>query len=150
MLDIGCGNDAHGTVNLDIKKPKRKTQNFVLADAYSLPFRDNAFQICRANHVFEHLRNPLKALWEWHRVTKNQLIIRVPSQYWRDRTRDHYFTWNPDTLENLVCLVFPKVHVSYTKRMFKRLSVKTTVVNALSKVFGFWIEIEAVAEKRKS
>jgi ubiquinone/menaquinone biosynthesis C-methylase UbiE len=147
ILDIGCGSKPLGFINVDLRKPTRKTQNFVLADACFLPFIKECFAISYSSHCLEHLKNPFNAIKEWHRVTKKQLVIRIPSQYWRDLTFDHYYSWNPETLTNLLSQFFPKVKVSYTHRLFAGLALKTLFINGMSKLFGFWIELEAIGEK---
>jgi SAM-dependent methyltransferase len=58
------------------------------ADATSLPFRDNSFDFVLASHQLQRLRNPLKALTEWHRVLARggRVIGILP---WKDMTFDH-------------------------------------------------------------
>lgn len=41
------------------------------ADALALPIRDSALDYVANCNVFEHLANPVKALWEWTRVTRH-------------------------------------------------------------------------------
>ncbi len=42
-----------------------------LADALALPIRDHALDYVANCNVFEHLANPVRALWEWTRVTRH-------------------------------------------------------------------------------
>ncbi len=48
----------------------------------SFPFRDGSLDFLIANHVLEHLPNPLKALGEWHRCLKEggALYLSVPDK----------------------------------------------------------------------
>jgi len=42
-LDVGCGDNQKGDVNIDIQKPLGYVENFVLADAEHLPFKTKCF-----------------------------------------------------------------------------------------------------------
>lgn len=50
--------------------------------AEKLPFKNNTFDIVHANHVFEHLANPLEAACECYRVLKpgGLFFLEVPNQ----------------------------------------------------------------------
>ena len=91
ILDVGCGDRPKGNVNLDCvhsqssdffeserKINPKRAPNFVLGDAYHLPFRNNAFETVLCHHTLEHLENPVSALKELVRVTSNTLEIIVP------------------------------------------------------------------------
>ncbi len=54
VLDIGCGNDPQGTVNVDRKVPENAgyIKNFVLADIRYLPFKDHVFDQVRTSLLF--------------------------------------------------------------------------------------------------
>ena len=58
------------------------------ADACALPLRDDALDYVATSHVIEHVANPVKALWEWARVTRDGgiLYLVVPD---RRFTFDH-------------------------------------------------------------
>ena len=45
------------------------------ADALALPIRDHALDYVANCNVFEHLANPVKALWEWTRVTRHGGVV---------------------------------------------------------------------------
>lgn len=95
-LDIGAGGSSYGrffpnrlTVDVD---PMRKPD--VVADAHSLPFKDEEFEYIICTEVLEHLKNPAKAISEMKRVLKNDgtLILTTrfvypthdsPNDYWR-------------------------------------------------------------------
>ncbi len=54
--------------------------NFVVADAYHLPFRDGAFDFVVASEVLEHLSSPAASLQEAQRVLlpKGKMIVTTP------------------------------------------------------------------------
>ncbi|MEX2738972.1 MAG: methyltransferase domain-containing protein [Candidatus Wukongarchaeota archaeon] len=126
-LDVGCGANPHGDVNVDAFPLDRtqcaeawmpkKVRNFVLADAHFLPFREKVFDSVRCDHVLEHLYSPILALKEMRRVCKGNVVLRVPSHFSFDPTKTHIYTWNPLSLKHLTRLVFGKVEVGFTSRM---------------------------------
>lgn len=86
ILDVGCG---PGTITVDLAErvaPGRvvgvdasteiiaqaasleSTAQFEVADAYSLPFDDDSFDVVHAHQVLQHLARPVDALREWGRV----------------------------------------------------------------------------------
>jgi len=77
-LDVGCGGNIkfksiispQADVNCDIKKPLKKTSNFIQCDAHHLPFVSNSFERVYVYDVLEHLESPFKALKEIYRVLK--------------------------------------------------------------------------------
>jgi ubiquinone/menaquinone biosynthesis C-methylase UbiE len=93
-LDVGCGSNPKGTVNVDFFRegynPQTgdqkmgdymKTQNienFVIGDALSLPFRDESFSVVFSTHVIEHVKDPAGMLLEMDRVCKEKIIVRCP------------------------------------------------------------------------
>lgn len=50
-LDIGCGNNSKGSVNIDIYLPDRVPKNFIVASAEYLPFQDNVFDFVYSSYV---------------------------------------------------------------------------------------------------
>ena len=68
----------------------------VVSDAECVPFMDSSFDFVCNSHLFEHLKNPVKALLEWIRVTKcgGYIYMIVPDKrYTFDKHRDitNYF-----------------------------------------------------------
>jgi len=102
ILDVGCGDRPKGTVNLDCARaqssdffeserkvnPARAT-NFVLGDAYHLPFRDNAFETVLCHHTLEHLAEAVSAIKELVRVSSNTLEIIVPFR-WHEKIQNRF------------------------------------------------------------
>jgi len=102
ILDAGCGDGIVSVliarkfpqakiVALDISVPnlkraeklavENKVNNikFIKGDAESLPFDENSFDLVISSHVLEHLPDFHKGLREIYRVTKNKVIIILPS-----------------------------------------------------------------------
>jgi ubiquinone/menaquinone biosynthesis C-methylase UbiE len=100
LLDCGCG---PGTITLDLATAvapgqvvgvdlqeqqverarqlaaERGTANvrFEVADAYALPFPDESFDVAFAHALLNHLRDPLRALREMHRVLRPGGIVGI-------------------------------------------------------------------------
>jgi len=130
ILDVGCGDRPKGTVNLDWARsqssdffeserqvdPGRAT-NFVLGDAYHLPFRDNAFETVLCHHTLEHLVNPVLALKELLRATSNVLEIIVPFR-WHEKIQNRFMPKRREWAE--------KHHKSFfTKKQLEKLFEET-------------------------
>jgi len=122
-LDVGCGANPKGDVNGDlftgytphnisITIDPKKTKNFVNLDAQFLPFRDNVFTKTFSFHCLEHLKRPLIALKEMRRVTRGQIIIKVPC--W------HFYIHVIDFISVLKCF-FGLPFVKTTKYFFDTL-----------------------------
>jgi len=105
LLDIGCG---PGTITLDLARlvapgeaagldrensqiekaresaKRRGVTNvrFDVGSIYELPFADAAFDVVFAHAVFEHLREPLAALSEIHRVLTKGGLVALRSPDW--------------------------------------------------------------------
>lgn len=89
-LDIGCGNNPIGDVNLDVSIDRslhrdnaiieiKKVPNFIKGDINFLPFRDNAFTEIFCYHVIEHRGvNPNRAIEEMIRVAIKRVDIKLP------------------------------------------------------------------------
>ena len=149
ILDIGCGLNPQGDVNIDIDRsiPKQKLiPNFILADAQNLPFRDKCFSRARASHVPEHILNPIKAFEEWKRVAKI-VEIYTPSAFDLDQTKNHIYTWNLHTFKNILSMVFKKVDVDYTSKLsviHGRLGKHLSILNLMLAKLGFRRELKAI------
>ncbi|KAK0485400.1 S-adenosyl-L-methionine-dependent methyltransferase, partial [Armillaria luteobubalina] len=100
ILDIGCG---PGTITADfmvlsyqghvvaldimedvMEHARMHTEQqginnitFQVGSVLKLPFQDNSFNIVHAHQVIQHISDPIHALQEMHRVTKDRGIIVV-------------------------------------------------------------------------
>jgi ubiquinone/menaquinone biosynthesis C-methylase UbiE len=104
VLDCGCG---PGTITLDLAKlvspgqvfgidleptQLRSAQDrsrqqevnarFGVASIYALPFSDGQFDAIFAHALFEHLREPVRALLEMKRVLKSSGLVGIRSPDW--------------------------------------------------------------------
>lgn len=93
-LDVGCGSNPKGTVNVDFFREgfnpqtgdqkigdfmkAKNIENFVIGDAMHLPFKEDTFDVVFSTHAIEHVTNPLGMLREMSRVCKGKLIVRCP------------------------------------------------------------------------
>lgn len=78
VLNLGCGITAYGDVNLDVDKERywrqwkeMRGQNWILADAHRLPFRDEVFDRVLAGVSLPYMKDERKVVREVHRVLKN-------------------------------------------------------------------------------
>jgi|SRR6185312_482324 len=109
-LDIGSGGSSYQrffpnrlTVDID---PARKPE--VVADAASMPFKDEEFEVVLCTEMLEHVKDPLQVEREIRRVTKagGMLILSTrfvfplhdtPHDYWRFTKyglREIFKEWN--------------------------------------------------------
>lgn len=90
VLDAGCG-DAHicnffeNVIGMDISKNRilhASTEypdcKFLQGSIYNSPFKRNSFDLVTAIEVIEHLEDPLAAIMELKRVSKEYILIQVP------------------------------------------------------------------------
>ena len=149
ILDVGCGNNPKGDVNIDINM-KKGVINFIRADAHHLPFKDNCFNRVFCYHCLEHLHNPLAVLREISRVKQNNGYVEIytPSIYEVSCGCEHIYGWNDRHLHNLLSLVFSNVHVRYTARVMiiqGRMGKYLSFLNLVLAKMGIRKELHALA-----
>lgn len=143
LLDVGCGEGFLAEhimkkrpeikiTGLDIsqqalKKAKKRVSSvtFKKASILKLPFSDNSFDIVLCLEVLEHLKDPLEAIKELSRVTKECCILSVPNEPLFSIFRllggqnilqlgqhpEHLHDWNEKSFNNFLKRVFPSVEV---------------------------------------
>jgi len=76
-LNLGCGAyKKQGYVNVDGYK---KYEPEVLHDlnVFPYPFQDDYFDVIEADHILEHLEQPLRVICELHRITRKGATITI-------------------------------------------------------------------------
>jgi len=121
ILDVGCGSKPWGNINLDLNVGKSKhhkfsydvkqIKNFTRGDATSLPFKNKSIDVLIARHCLEHIPEPLKAVIEFERVTREKIIIMVPNNPTNTEFKTHIYSWSLVSLKNFLNLVFENVEV---------------------------------------
>jgi len=121
ILDVGCGNgnyvlhlaDQRQIRGCDYKRFdtwSRRPDLFDVCDAQSLPMADDSVDTILSFETLEHLPDPKRALSEYLRVARKNVIVTVPSceltpgmkqsgiiyNHWIDRT--HVNFWALDSL----------------------------------------------------
>lgn len=81
-LDIGCGENAEGTMNMDVYFPRHIPKNFLIGSAEYLPFADNSVDVVKSNYVIEHLVNPASFILDCVRVARKEAIITTDNADW--------------------------------------------------------------------
>lgn len=88
-LNLGCGNNyKEGWVNVDIRGTEYDVKHDL--DTFPYPFDDNSADFILMQDVLEHLKEPVKAIHELHRIIKPKGIIqiRVPHYHSHELARD--------------------------------------------------------------
>jgi len=116
ILDVCCGSGAYVIklakdydirgVDIHRYEPWAAMPNlFSISDAAELDFQDNSVDTILSFETLEHLQNPDKALREYYRVCRKNIILTVPNcdltpalhqsqliyYHWNDRTHVHFF-----------------------------------------------------------
>lgn len=156
-LNIGCGEKPEPGINIDIYLPKIIPENFILASAEYLPFKDNTFDMVISSYVIEHLINPAEFIKKQFDITRWKVIIITDNSEWlgdlwfrlvghgRIFHDEHCYRWTVEYLKNLLdrlelnsCVFACNLSPSY-------------IVSALSKFgkiprLGRWFYRDIVAE----
>ena len=82
ILDVGCGENAKGNVNIDQYVPKKIPANFILCSAEKLPFRKASFGCVRNSYVIEHLIDPVKFINECTIIATEKVVIITDNCDW--------------------------------------------------------------------
>lgn len=152
FLDVGCGSGAYVLALADEYDAKgvdfqpyyswRARQDlFSVSDAAELPWPDKSVDTILSFETLEHLPDPNKALREYQRVCRNNVILTVPNcditegmkrsnliyGHWVDRT--HIQFYNMDSITDLVRSAgFNVAHKSYINEI--------TLMPLILEVFG--------------
>jgi ubiquinone/menaquinone biosynthesis C-methylase UbiE len=130
-LNLGCGTDyREGWVNVEILKKLKADVHHDL-DKYPYPFRDSTFDEVLMSMVLEHVKDPIRALKEVIRISKNgakfTVIVPHATSYsnYTDLEHKSFFTENTfasNLLQeyDLSGLNLEKVEFFYTVNRWKR------------------------------
>ncbi len=114
VLDIGCGENPRGNLNVDCYIPNNLPQNFVLANAENLPFRNRSVDSILSYYNIEHLINPAIFLSNVYQIAKNKIEIVTDNSEWvgdvifriigsgRIFHNEHNYKWSKEYMENLI------------------------------------------------
>jgi SAM-dependent methyltransferase len=116
ILDIGCGSGAYvlrfadqrtiyGVDLVAYPTWKERPERFAVCTADHLPFADGSVDTVLSFEVLEHLPDPGRALREYYRVARHNVILTVPNcsitdgmrrsnllfSHWADRSHVNFF-----------------------------------------------------------
>lgn len=119
VLDVGCGRGEFlyllrekgfevagcDTDDICLEKssrfaPVRKVDILELSQTY----HENSFDLISCFHTLEHVLDPYASLLELKRVTRKYILLAVPNARYIawDERESHLYSWNGDTLRNLI------------------------------------------------
>ncbi len=113
-LDIGCGNNPRGLINMDIYLPDPLPQNFILASADLLPFKKNSVESIASFYNVEHLTEPAYFIRKIVNIAQKKVYIATDNcEYIGDYyfricgtgrlfNDEHCYSWNVNYLEQLI------------------------------------------------
>jgi SAM-dependent methyltransferase len=116
VLDVGCGMafvqdifEGIGfvyegiTLGRDAKNARKLCRNVRYGDFSFLPYKDCSFDVIFSRHSLEHSPMPLLSLFEWHRVSKHDLLLIMPNhEYWKFGGRNHYSVMTRGQIKSLL------------------------------------------------
>jgi ubiquinone/menaquinone biosynthesis C-methylase UbiE len=103
VLDIGCGENPRGTINIDVAKTRFCN---IVSSAEYLPIKTDSVDEVICTEVLEHLNRPKKGLLEIRRVLKSGGVARIsfPKPQFGNAIAYHFL----DFVFNLPTFIFPK------------------------------------------
>lgn len=120
-LDIACGNQPRGHINIDKNWTKNTdskhvpdpmgSPNFIIADAQYLPIRSKSIQITKMFWGIEHVPNVGICLTDIARVTIDKAIITTDNLLAHE-PRTHFYSFGKVTFENILRPFFKNVKVT--------------------------------------
>jgi len=110
ILDVGCGSNPRGDVNVDIgptvlaRDSGKYTRANLYASCNALPFKDNSFEIVHFVGVLHHVKNPLVAWREMVRVCSAMIVGEEPSKFNIHAYLDKYHIFHGFTKHQMIQL----------------------------------------------
>lgn len=114
VLDVGCGENPRGDINVDCYLPRAIPTNFILANAEFLPFKNNSVDIAISNYSIEHTINPAIFIQSIYAIAKEKVEIVTDNSEWlgdiffrlygegRIFHDEHYYKWSVEYFTNLL------------------------------------------------
>lgn len=114
VLDIGCGENPRGNINIDCYVPEKIPNNFILANAEYLPFKNNSINKILSYYNIEHLINPAIFIKNAFDISSEKLEIVTDNSEWfgdvvfriigsgRIFHDEHNYKWSIEYMENLL------------------------------------------------
>ena len=144
ILDVGCGDNARGTFNLDCYIPEKIPKNFILANVEKLPIRAKSVDVITSYYNLEHLVTPSQFILNASRIAKNKVEIITDNSDWvgdvvfriigagRIYHDEHYYKWSSEYLGNLISRLGFSKYIVEPKNLSKSFIV--TLVSLLGKI----------------
>ncbi|MBN1263261.1 MAG: class I SAM-dependent methyltransferase [Candidatus Pacebacteria bacterium] len=160
VLEVGCGEgyllevmrknypqgrywgiDLSGKM-VSLAQRKNPQAKIIKANAEQLPFKNNRFDLVLLCEVLEHLENPVRAIAEASRVTKQNCLFSIPLEpWWRilnllrlkyvsglGNTPGHINHWTPKQFISQIKPYFKNIELQFC---FPWIMVKTSRKNLL-------------------
>ena len=172
VLDVGCGSNPRGTINLDLYQgtsrhhrfdyDPKDIENFLNGDGARLPYRDKSVDIIISSHCLEHIPTPLEAVKDWERVARRRVIINIPNNPTLEEFPAHIYSWSLISFKAFLEQVFPDVrvwpnspiHDLNANRLLNRLLrinlIKKPIQRLLSRFLGLQITAECTCNPQSS
>lgn len=162
VLDVGCGDTPRGNINVDCYIPDRIPENFILASAEYLPFRENSVDVVVNNYVIEHLVNPSAFIQNTCKIAKEKVVIITDNSEWigdiffriygagRIFNDEHNYKWSVEYLENLIKRLGYKKNRVYLLNLSSNPLVKiTSALGKIPRLGNFFLrDLKAVIYKK--
>jgi len=142
VLDLGCGENPRGNINVDCYIPNKIPCNFILANAEYLPFKDNSIDIIISNFSIEHIINPAIFIQNIYKIAKEKIEIVTDNSEWlgdvffrlygdgRIFHDEHYYKWSVEYFRNLLN------KLGYKNNKVYLLNLSTSLIVEILSVFG--------------
>jgi len=144
ILDLGCGDNARGTYNVDCYVPDIIPKNFILANVENLPIRTKSVDVVSSYYNLEHLVEPAKFIQVVTKIAKNKVEIITDNSDWvgdiifrmigsgRIFHDEHYYKWSDEYLGNLLSRLGFNTYKVSAKNLSKSYAV--TLVSQLGRL----------------
>lgn len=86
VLEIGCGSNPRGSVNMDVYIPDPLPPNFILGSAELVPFRPKSFDLLTSQFVIEHVLEPARFITSQVLRARQMVEIITDNSEWIGET----------------------------------------------------------------